>query len=72
MNKIKILNPHSKDSKYLRTSLLPSLLQNASYNFNHNVEAFKLFEIGSVFVDSKSDLTQRCVVKEKRIFVIYN
>tara|TARA_B100000029_G_scaffold119241_2_gene112550 strand:+ start:67941 stop:70364 length:2424 start_codon:yes stop_codon:yes gene_type:complete len=59
INKIKILNPHSKDSKYLRTSLLPSLLQNASYNFNHNVEAFKLFEIGSVFVDSKSDLTQK-------------
>ena len=62
IKKIKILNPHSQDSKYLRTSLLPSLLKNASYNFNHNVEAFKLFEIGGVFVESKSNYIQKAEI----------
>ncbi len=59
LKKFEILNPHSQDAKFLRTSLIPSLIQNALYNFNHHLEAFKLFEIGNIFIDDNSGTSQR-------------
>tara|TARA_B110000438_G_C15813528_1_gene650838 strand:+ start:370 stop:2796 length:2427 start_codon:yes stop_codon:yes gene_type:complete len=58
LEKIEILNPLSNDSKFLRSSLIPSLLKNAAYNFNHGNDRFKLFEIGNVFSGSSSKITQ--------------
>ena len=58
LEKIEILNPLSNDSKFLRSSLIPSLLKNAAYNFNHGNDRFKLFEIGNVFSGLSSKITQ--------------
>jgi len=57
LDKLAIMNPHSQDARFLRTSLIPSLLKSAVYNLNRNSEIFKFFEIGNVFI--KDDLTYR-------------
>ena len=46
-----VQNPVSADSKYLRSSLLPLLLETASKNM-HFFEDIKIFEIGTIFRDS--------------------
>ena len=58
LTKVEILNPISQDSKFLRSSLIPSLLKNASYNFNHGNNRFKLFEVGNVFSIENKKISQ--------------
>lgn len=62
LKKVEILNPISKDSKFLRSSLIPSLLKNASFNLNHGNDRLKLFEIGNVFHSSGKQILQRMEV----------
>tara|TARA_B100001146_G_C16146317_1_gene419079 strand:- start:414 stop:1298 length:885 start_codon:yes stop_codon:yes gene_type:complete len=45
---VEILNPLSRDMKYLRNSIIPGLLRALSYNINHGNKNFKLFESGSI------------------------
>ncbi len=45
---VKIKNPLSKDMAYLRTSLIPGLVQAAQLNINRNNENLQLFELGYV------------------------
>jgi len=58
LTKVEILNPISQDSKFLRSSLIPSLLKNASYNLNHGNNRFKLFEVGNVFSIEDKKISQ--------------
>jgi len=44
----KILNPMSDERSYLRTSLLPSLLEVASYNYAHKEKDLAIYEISDV------------------------
>ncbi len=46
-------NPLSPDMSILRTTLIPSLLENAQRNHNHQVNNILLFEISSVFINGK-------------------
>ena len=46
-------NPLSPDMSILRTTLMPSLLDNAQYNHNHQINNIALFEISSVFINGK-------------------
>lgn len=45
---IQIVNPMTDDHKYLRISLLPSLLNIASYNYSHQEKDLALFEISDI------------------------
>lgn len=47
---LKLRNPLSPEMSVLRTTLLPSLLENAQHNRNHQIDTIALFEIGSVFI----------------------
>jgi len=47
---LKLQNPLSPEMSVLRTTLLPSLLDNAQHNHNHQIDTIALFEIGSVFI----------------------
>ena len=47
---LKLQNPLSPEMSVLRTTLLPSLLDNAQHNRNHQIDTIALFEIGSVFI----------------------
>jgi phenylalanyl-tRNA synthetase beta chain len=50
---LKIRNPLSEEMSIMRTTLVPSLLENAQRNRNYRVENIQLFEMSKVFVPNK-------------------
>ena len=52
---LKLQNPLSPEMSVLRTTLLPSLLENAQHNRNHQIDTIALFEIGSVFIHNGAE-----------------
>ena len=57
---LKIANPLSADMEYMRTCLLPGLLQTVQENENNFSEG-KIFEIGRVYLPKKGDLPEQPV-----------
>lgn len=53
-NQVSVLNPLSVDHRVLRGSLLPGLLQAASYNFSRGRKKVWLFEIGRTYMRSSA------------------
>lgn len=49
-NSVKILNPLGEDTSIMRTTILPSMLDVLSYNYNHKNECASLFEVGTVYI----------------------
>ncbi len=49
----KLQNPLSPEMSILRTTLLPSLLQNAQHNHNHQIDTIALFEMSAVFINGE-------------------
>jgi phenylalanyl-tRNA synthetase beta chain len=47
---IKPLNPISEDRAWLRSTLVPGLLDTADYNQRHRIYHFSFFELGKVFI----------------------
>jgi phenylalanyl-tRNA synthetase beta chain len=47
---LKLRNPLSEDMSIMRTTLIPSLLENAQRNRNHQLHDVQLFEMATVFV----------------------
>ncbi len=47
---LQLKNPLSPEMSVLRTTLLPSLLDNAQHNHNHQIDNIALFEISTVFL----------------------
>ncbi|NWF52699.1 MAG: phenylalanine--tRNA ligase subunit beta, partial [Nitrospirae bacterium] len=55
-NAISIKNPLSKEDSFLRTTLIPSLIENFKYNLDREIEDIRLFEISKVFEDTGKQL----------------
>lgn len=55
-NNVEIINPINEDFRYLRTSLLPSLLKNIKDNINRNIKDIGIFEISKIFKKSNDIL----------------
>ncbi|MDD8017485.1 MAG: phenylalanine--tRNA ligase subunit beta [Bacteroidota bacterium] len=53
---VKVRNPLTIELEVLRPSLLPTMLQSVSHNYNHGAAKLHFFEIGTVF--SSADLTR--------------
>jgi phenylalanyl-tRNA synthetase beta chain len=47
---LKLRNPLSEDMSIMRTTLIPSLLENAQRNRNHQLHDLQLFEMATVFM----------------------
>lgn len=47
---VQLRNPLSPEMSLLRTTLLPSLLDNARHNHNHQIDTIALFEMSTVFL----------------------
>ena len=65
----KILNPLTDEHEYLRTNLLPSLLNTLSYNLHHGNENLAIFEVSDLFTtDGKKHihLAVACVGNDLR------
>ncbi|GAB4539206.1 MAG: phenylalanine--tRNA ligase subunit beta [Thermodesulfovibrionia bacterium] len=52
---VQIMNPLRREEAYLRTTLIPSLLNNARVNQNRGEKSFSFFEVSRVFFDNKGD-----------------
>lgn len=50
---LQLKNPLSPEMSILRTTLLPSLLENAQHNHNHQINSIALFEISTVFIQGE-------------------
>lgn len=53
---IKLLNPMSSETEYLRNSLWPNLLEVTARNLRNGVEDIAMFEIGKVYSPQEGDL----------------
>ncbi|MEG2792293.1 MAG: phenylalanine--tRNA ligase subunit beta [Bacilli bacterium] len=51
---IALLNPLTDDHKYLRTSLIPSMLTAISYNIKRKNKDLKFFEISNIYTENTS------------------
>jgi len=49
---VPMMNPLSNDMAFLRTSLIPGLIKAAEHNIKNTSDSIKLFEIGSVHIQS--------------------
>lgn len=58
---IQIRNPLKKEESCLRTTLIPSLINNARLNQNRGVKSFSLFEVSRVFFDKGDRLPEEVV-----------
>lgn len=54
---IKIKNPISENMSIMRTSLLQGLTKNAAMNLNRQKENIKIFEIGNIWNNNKSNIS---------------
>ena len=55
---VSIKNPLKSEDEGLRTMLLPSLLNNLTWNLNRGTKSLRLFEISRVFLPSNDQLPQ--------------
>ncbi|MEK7576961.1 MAG: phenylalanine--tRNA ligase subunit beta [Patescibacteria group bacterium] len=58
MPRLELQNPISEEFMFLRTSLVPSLLENIKTNV-HNARELRFFEIGNVFCKGRKDPDER-------------
>jgi phenylalanyl-tRNA synthetase beta chain len=54
-----LANPLSEEASYMRTSLLPGLLNMVSYNLNRGTNNVRLFEAGEIFEKTKDGRDER-------------
>ena len=52
---VTLASPMSEERKYVRTSILPSLLESAAYNLARSIKDVPLFEISSVYDQEKME-----------------
>lgn len=55
---VTIINPLGEDYSVMRTTLLGSLLEIASTNWNRGVDAFRIFEIAKVYIKQDSEVRE--------------
>ena len=55
-NTITIKNPLRQEESLLRTTLIPSLLENLKYNLDRGIKDIRLFEISTIFEDVEDSL----------------
>jgi len=52
----RLTNPISEEQKLLRASLLPGLIKNVKHNLNHGQNNVRIFEVGTVFLETSQVL----------------
>ncbi len=67
---VKLAMPMSEERSVLRTTLVPQLLDAASYNRNRNHDDVAIFELGSVFISEEQALSILPVEKPRLAILI--
>ncbi len=55
-----IENPLSANLGFMRTSLIPEMMESAGFNVNHEVKSFNIFELGRAYRKEKSSFSEEC------------
>jgi phenylalanyl-tRNA synthetase beta chain len=55
---INVMNPLRQEDSLMRTTLLPSLLNNFRYNLSRGIRDVRLFEVSKVFIDEGGQLPE--------------
>jgi phenylalanyl-tRNA synthetase beta chain len=53
---VKVLNPLRSEDEHMRSTLLPSLVENFAFNFAHGNSTVRLFETAKVFISTTEEL----------------
>lgn len=61
LNFIELANPLSSSQSIMRTTLVPSLIETACFNFFREINSLKVFEIGKVFFPTNNLLAEEPV-----------
>lgn len=69
---LKVINPLGEDSGYMRTTMMVSILEALSLNYNRKNEPRVMFEIGNVFFNAKHDELGLPLQEEKVVLGKYN
>ena len=65
---MRLRNPLGEDHAFLRTSLVPGLLQALERNIRHGARSFALFEIGRIFDSTGQEQTSLAIVLHGEAF----
>ena len=55
-NAVEIANPLGEETRLMRTTMIPSMLNTLALNYSHRIESVKLFEIGKVYLPTGEQL----------------
>ena len=55
-NSLKILNPLGEDTSIMRTTILPSMLEILTRNYNYRNKAVRLYELGKIYLPREDGL----------------
>jgi phenylalanyl-tRNA synthetase beta chain len=66
-NAVEIKNPLGEDFSIMRTTTIPSIMENLARNFSRNNDSARLFEIGRVYIKKTDEFD---LPKEKNIITI--
>lgn len=70
-NPVKLKNPLGAEMEYLRTSLIPGMLQNIRRNLNNGATEIRLFEIGNVMsLNTPGEVNWDNLVEEQSCMVV--
>ncbi len=64
--RVEIINPLVPSQRFMRSSLIPSLLRTASFNESHYSYDLAIFEVGKVFLDSGEENKLGILLKGKK------
>ena len=53
---LKILNPLGEDTSIMRTTILPSMLEIITRNYNYRNKAVRLYELGKIYLPREDGL----------------
>lgn len=70
-NQVKLINPLGEEFSTMRTTLLPSLLEVLSRNYNRKIKAARLFEIGNTFIPKEVPIVQEPIEKKALVIGTY-
>lgn len=68
---VEIMNPLGEDQRYMRTTLLPSMLNVVYTNYSRKVSDFKAFEISRVFIPKSLPLEELPVEVKTAVIGMY-
>lgn len=70
-NQVKLINPLGEEFSTMRTTLVPSLLEVLSRNYNRKMKSARLFEIGNTFIPKEIPVKQEPIEKKALVIGAY-